>query len=89
MNMQWIKRLSQNTAEITERLYVRVLEDVEALRGLLEEGVGAWLAGLPQLGVTIGQFVAKTARTGTRGIVARRVRNRLAWGWRQLAQLQS
>ena len=38
--MAWIKRLSQNTAEITARLYVRVLEDIEILIGPLGDEVG-------------------------------------------------
>ena len=71
MDTQWIERLSHNTANITEHLYIRLLEYVEVFRGRLEDVVGTWLAGLPQLGVTIGQFVAKIVRIGVRGIVAR------------------
>jgi hypothetical protein len=89
MARQWIKRLGQHTTKTTERLYVRVLEDVEVLIGLMVEGVEAWLAGMLQLGVALGQCVAKTAGTGTRGTVARSVWDRLAWLWRHLAQLQS
>jgi hypothetical protein len=72
---------------LTERLYVRVLEDVEVLRGLLREGVEAWWEGLQQGGAAIGQCVANTARQYVSGTVARKAWDRLVWVWSQSSQL--
>jgi len=89
MDTRWLKRLSENTAEMTERLYINLLEDVEIFTGPLEDGVWTCVAGLPQLGVTIGQLAAKSVRRGMRRIFAHRGRNRQAWAWRHSSQLPS
>ena len=67
MHMQWITRLSQPAADITERFFVSLLEDIEVIRGYLEDKVETWWTGLSQLGMTLGRYVARIVLTGTRG----------------------